>query len=331
MLSHAVLLLRELPRGREDVGDARSRFEGFRATYPGVRADLLVDQPPGSRQVDYDLLLEHPEGGTVALSWRADDAIPWSVEYADHWAANHVVTVNNHGLTVQQALLFLKLVSSQSPDLMTEMVDQALIAQAIDENPPSVNKEELQAAADEFRSADGLYSADGTHRWLEETGLSVTRFAELLRRVIQRRKLEERVTKDQIQPYFQAHRESFDTVQFFRVDTQNKAVARRLVESPRKKSLLLATHARLTGAEGGGLEGSLISRYARDLPSNLANAPPGKVVGPVAEGGGFWVAEVLQRQPARLDTQTHAAIRDQLFREWLAQRRHQATVRWHWT
>src|SRR5262249_52159125 len=161
-LSGAVSLLRGLPREREGMPEGRARLEHFRREYPGVRADLLVDQPPASRQVDYDLMLSHPEGGTLALSWRADGGVPWAVQYADHWAANYVLTVDAREVTIQQALLFLKLTGDREPDLMTELVDQQLIAMAIDADPPPVSDEELQRAADEFRRASRLLNAEST-------------------------------------------------------------------------------------------------------------------------------------------------------------------------
>jgi putative peptide maturation system protein len=280
--------------------------------------------------VDYDLLLEHPDGGTVALSWRADDATPWSVAYADHWAANYVLSVNDHAVTVQQVLLFLKLAGDEYPNLMTEVVDQTLIAQVMGESLPLVNGKERQAATDEFRNANHLCGADAMRRWLKDTGLSAARFEELVNRLIHRRKLEGRVTADRIQPCFEANRERYDTVRFFRVDTRHEAVAKRLIASARREGLLVATQTRLTNSEGRDLTGSLTSRYAFELPPKLANAAVGTVIGPIADGRAFWVAQVLERQPARLDAQTRAAISEQLFREWLAERRSQATVRWHW-
>jgi putative peptide maturation system protein len=330
MLARAVSLLRDLPRKREEVGAARRQFARFSAMYPKVQTDLLVDQPPGSPQVDYDLFLAHPDGGTVALSWQADDAMPWPVVHADHWAANYVMSVDNHHVTIQQALLFLKLASGTCPDLMTEMVEQTLIAQAIGENPPPVSEPELQAAADEFRRANLLDSAAATHRWLKETGLSLPRFEELLRRLIQREKLEEQITKERIEPYFRAHRKRFEFVRFCRVDTADQSLAKRLISPARKKGLLSIIGSVPAGMGDRDLTESLLSRYAFELPPALANAKVGKVIGPVAEGRGFWVAEALQRRPARLDAETTAIIRDQIFREWLAERHNQATVCWHW-
>jgi hypothetical protein len=50
----------------------------------------------------------------------------------------------------------------------------------------------------------------------------------------------------------------------------------------------------------------------------------------VSEVRRHWVAEVLNRRPAQFDAPTRAAVRDLLFGEWLAVRRAEATVRWHW-
>ncbi|HXI19701.1 MAG TPA: hypothetical protein VNH46_01365, partial [Gemmatimonadales bacterium] len=51
-------------------------------------------------------------------------------------------------------------------------------------------------------------------------------------------------------------------------------------------------------------------------------------------GGGVgpdtWVAEVLSRVPTPLDAPTRRAIQDHLFHQWLARRRKEATIRWHW-
>src|SRR5690348_16386675 len=330
MLARAARFLRELPHGRDDAEHVRAQFRSFKAAHPTFRVDLLVDQPPGSLNVDYDMLLGHPDGGTVALSWRPDNATPWSVMYADHWAANYVVTVNNHAFSVQDALLFLKLASGQYPDLMTEMVNHALVAQAIAEQPSRVTKKELQAAADEFRSLNHLDSTEATHRWLKETGLSLKRLEELLTQLVRRQKLEQQVVLAKlIREYFRTHRTEFDVLRFFQVSVEDKTMAEHLVKSSRKKGLLYVTHS-LMGKGRSGLTGSLMSRHIFELPCEFAKAAVGKILGPVREGNVWWIAEIMMREPARLDSHTRAAIRAELFQEWLTKRRSEAAVRWHW-
>jgi hypothetical protein len=92
-LRTAVDLVRDLSRDRKDTAASKARFADWRSAHPGVPARLSVDCRPGWPFVEFDVLLEHPDGGTVGLTWRPDDGSPWTVAYADHWASNFVVTV----------------------------------------------------------------------------------------------------------------------------------------------------------------------------------------------------------------------------------------------
>jgi putative peptide maturation system protein len=325
-----VAFLRELPRERVAVATARARLPAFRAAHPGLRIDLLVDQPPGSPRVDYDLFFGGADGSTIALNWRADAGLPWVVEYADHWAANFVVTVNRRDVTVQEALLFLQLAGQDRPGLMERLVEEKLVALALEADPPEVGDAEVQAAADRFRTAHRLHSAAATARWLEEAGLSRERFTELARAPAERRQLEERIAGDRIEPYFATHRPEFERVRCFRVDARSEAVAARLAAAAREPGLLDAAAALFPDLEDGETEAALRSEPAGSLPASLAAAAAGAIVGPEASGGRWWVAQVLSRRPAQLDEETRAVIRRRLFREWLARQREEAVVRWHW-
>jgi hypothetical protein len=74
----------------------------------------------------------------------------------------------------------------------------------------------------------------------------------------------------------------------------------------------------------------LESLMAHEVPAEVAAAEPGTVVGPVIAEPGCQLWEVLDRRPAVLDPPTRAVIQARLFRDWLAQRRAEAKVRWHW-
>jgi putative peptide maturation system protein len=329
-LVDAVLLLQELPRQRGERGLADSRLRHFRETHPDVRADLLVDDPPGSSRFDYDLLLGLPgDAGTLALSWRVDSGVPWNIEYADHWAANFVLTVDGLHVTIQQALSFLKFWAKHSPDLTTELVDQTLVAQAIAGDPPPVSELEILAAEEQFRMERGFGSLEAMNRWLQETGLSITAFEALVRQSIQRHKLQWRVTEPQVESYFQAHEKDLETVQFVLAETPNRDIALRLAGAAAHQNLLTAAGA-LAGGAGCVLTVSLSSKYTCDLPAELRAASDKAIIGPVTEASRHWLGQVLQRFPARLNEATRAAIRKLLFRQWLMERRERASLRWHW-
>ena len=329
-LANAAALLRELPRQRETLAEAYARLKDFRRACADIRADIYVHQAPGSARVDFDLLLGHPEGGTVALTWCADDGNPWAIQYTEHWAANYVLTVNQNHVTVQQALLTIKWAGRKYIDLMAELIDHSLIHEALEKDPFLVSEEELQTAANEFRIANQLHSADATRRWLSESGLSMDRFKDWVSWQVQADKLKERITAALVDPYFEAQKERFDTIHLFRVDTSREDLASSLAEAAREQGLLAVTQAWMLESGGERYKGSLVSRYAYELPPALQAAAPGEVIRPDTDGRRRSVIQVQSRVQARLDARTRAAIRDQLFREWLAQRRKEAKVSWHW-
>jgi hypothetical protein len=187
----------------------------------------------------------------------------------------------------------------------------------------------VQAAADRFRVAHRLHSAAATARWLERAGLSRERFTELARAQAERRKLEERIAGDQVEPYFQARGAEFERIGYFRVDTPSAALAVRLASAARERGLLAAA-ALVQASEADAIEGALRSDPAANLPARLAGAGEGAIVGPETAGARWWVAQVMARQAAQLDEETRAAIRRRLFRAWLTHQREEAEVRWHW-
>jgi len=333
-LGAAVALLRELPRGRGEVHEARRRVSAFRAANPPLGAELVVDQPPAAAGVEYDLLLDHPEGGTVALSWRTgDDGTPWLVDHSDHWASNYVVSVGEQHVTLEQALQALRLRRRQDPGLMEELLREAVITRALAEDPPDVAPDELQQAADDFRRANALFGAEETHRWLSAMGLTPERWRGMLRGGVQARKLRERVTSGLVEPWFAEHRADFDTVRYLRASFASEDVARQAAAEALMTGGLLPRLVALAGAGGAAADaaGAFGADPACELPPELGAAAPGEIVGPVAEGARHWIAEVLARTPASLDDErTRRAVQARVFQRWVEERCARDGVRWHW-
>ena len=331
-LGAAVALLRELPRGRAEVDEARRRLSAFRAANAPLRTDLVVDRPPASTAVDYDLLIEHPEGGTIAMSWRSDDGTPWLVDYSDHWAANYVVSVGEHHITIEQALQALRLRRRHEPGLMEELLREAVIARALAEDPPDVSAEELQLAADEFRSANRLFDAASTHRWLTAMGLSVESFRAMLRGGVQAMKLKERVTARQVERYVNEHHAALERVSYLRVSFASAAAAREAVDDAHAGGGLVAVVSWLSRYGGSAdARGTFATEAASDLAPVLAAAASGVIVGPVSDGARHWIAEVIRRTPATCDdAATRRVAQERLFQEWVDGECARAGVRWHW-
>ena len=326
-LADAADTLAALPRRRGAVDDARERVARLAAAHPAVRVDVAVQLAPASNEADYDLLLGHPDGGTLALTYRPDRGSPWFVDYADHWAANYVLTVGDLPLTVQQALTALQVRGAESPGLIESLIDDVLVEQEMERDRPEVTPDEAQAAVNAFRAARGLHSAAATHAWLARLGWSVELFQSLIENGVRARKLRERVTANDVEPYFHAHRRDFALVRLFRVETPTAHTAREIAERAAEQGLLGAVER----GGGGRVAGTLSTARAHELPPELADAPVGYIAGPALARGRHWVAEVLARDEVTLDdAATRSAVRDVLFRRWLDAQREGRAVRWHW-
>lgn len=330
-LSDALRFLKDLPRRREQEPTAWARLAAFRAAHPGLSADLVIDLPPGSEDVDFDLLLRQDDTGSVAIGWRPDRGDPWSVQYSEHWASNLVLSVNDVDLTIQDALLALRLGGGLISDLSKQLVDHCLIVAEILRRPPDISDEEAQGAADAFRLARGLGDSECTQRWLSESGLTLSRFEELIKTTLQLRKLKEGIPAQQARAFFEAHKEDFATVTLLRLQVPSDDVLPGLEGSLSNGEMV----ERLLSAcaDNPSLSVSIESGFAtyvlRSLPA-ATSAPEGSFVGPGRNGGEYWCGRILRRCAPAWDPRSLAFVREHLFEAWLAEERAKARIVWHW-
>ncbi|MGH9524288.1 MAG: TIGR04500 family putative peptide maturation system protein [Terriglobales bacterium] len=327
-LGEAVDLLRNLPRERHAVEHARERFRSFQSAHPSLRCDLVVDQPPASNEVDYDLLLGDGDGGTVALSWRQRDGLPWVVNYSDHWAANFVLTVNNLRTSIQSALLYLNGVLQRTPDMMRELENKLLIEEEILRNPPDVSSRELDDVVHAFLAGRGLDSPPLLEKWLQEMGLTMAAVRELLRYNARVRKFRHNIAGKNARSYFKAHHDDFAQLTVVKVETRTRAAAASLARKARASTLWEAVQG---AAPGVVTKATMSTAFVVDLPAGMRRSRAGELIGPEAAGDGFSLTRFARRRPPHWDDVTREKIETILFDEWLLRRRQQSEIRWYWT
>lgn len=325
-----VELLRQLPRERARVDEARRRVAVFRREHPGVSVELVTDASGGSSSVDHDLLIRDGQRGTLALSLAPDDGSPWSLQHAEHWAAQRVLTVDGRALTLHDALRLWQARAACGPGLMDELLDEALVADALEEDETEAGAAELQRAADAIRRRLGLHDRARTLEWLARHGLSPAGLEALARRELRRERWLDRLFAADGRAHFEAHPADFERVQAFVVRGQPAALEELARAARACESLWVATGERLRGGAAPPLEGTLERRFARDWPAPLRAAAPSHLVGPCREGDRAWLAQVLAREASRFDEEVRRSVRAALLERWLARARSAADVRWHW-
>lgn len=323
----AATVLRQLPRGLTESLGARQRLAELRAQHPQVKIDWVLVPRPGGHSV-CDILLTDASGHSLALTSQPETGVPFGIEHAEPLAASRVLTLDEDSTTIQDALLWLKAEGESAPVLADKLVHEALLARAVARAEVEVDERALQAEADAFRRAQGLHSAAATQSWLAQQGLSSAGFEAVIRARAQRRAFLTELCASRVEPYFEAHRASFDRVSLVRVDAACEADL-----SP----LLMGAGADLSErvvsvlrGEGGPVSARALRLFAHELPRDLCETELGVVQGAFAEGEGFWVAQLLRRDPAVLDASTQKAVQSRVIEAWLTEEQGKVRVRWHW-
>lgn len=324
----SIAFLRRARRTRDGIVATRRAFEALRRRCAPFRLELVVDSPPGTTVVDYDVLLTHGRETTM-LGWHRDEGRPWSVDYAEHWAADYVVTVDGRHVSIRDALVFLGEARGRDPGLARELIDQAILANEVERNPPNVTAKELAHSVEVFLIARGLGSHGALEQWLAEEGTNPVAWREWLAGGIRISKVKDRICRGRIVPYFRKHRAGLATVLVHRASAGDAELARELFQVARKTNLAEAIgEACWRGADVvGGLEVVRLDEVVgRSRP---ANATPGSLLGPMARDGRHLVVQVLKHRAAKLDADTRHVIRNRLVAEWVAEQRARASIEWH--
>ncbi|GAA2858827.1 hypothetical protein GCM10010517_17300 [Streptosporangium fragile] len=329
-LASAVQLLRSLPRSAEKAEDAREQVATWSADHPGLDAELVVDEPPGSLLVGYDLLLTHPEGGTVAISAQTEDGVPWLVDRATHWAAGQVVSVDGKDLSVQAALYALRALGVRDRTVHEQLVDYRILLSEIAEDRTPVTDTELQEAVDDFRRRRGLFTRERTLDWLAEVGLTEDAFAGHMETTARMNRVRRRFAGAPARAYLQSHIRDFCLTRAAWVTGRDGAVIGEIARADSAAELLRRAEHSVHGGTGR-LRLTMATALGSELPAPLRTAATGRVIGPVESEGGPLAGAVLRRFPPDPDDPAVlAAAAEAAYTTWLAGRRRAADIRWHW-
>ncbi|MFF5110552.1 TIGR04500 family putative peptide maturation system protein [Streptosporangium sp. NPDC000509] len=323
-LAAAVEVLRGLPRHRDAVPDARRTVAAWRTANPGCRAQLVVDERPGTPLVDYDLLIDHPDGGTVALTASAEDGVPWTVDHSTHWAASKVLRVDGVDLSVQTALLSMRAYGERNRALHDDLIDYCILSlETWEDEEPS--EDELQRASDDFRRRRGLHSRADTMRWLDQVGLTPEAYQNHLFALARMNRFTRRTQAESATAYFTDHAADFDRVSAVWAIGPEAVLG----ELAGQNDTIAALGAAVTRADGD-LTVQVADRVAAELPEPLRGAAEGMTVGPVAYRDAFLFGAVRRRRPAQPDDATLAAAGRAAFSAFMAERRAKAKIEWFW-
>jgi putative peptide maturation system protein len=336
-LPHVFDYLMGLSRDGVRPAEARARLRSLQEWHGETAMDLAWEEQTYDRSLHYDVLLQLPGEGTLSVSFSPDRAVPWPLRGAHRWSDADLLRVNSTVLKVDQAMACIDFIWDEAR-IVDRLVNVCLIQETLERDPIEISDADVQLAMDGFRRAHKLYTAQDTHRWMEQHGMSHEKLEEYVGDQVKVAKLRDRVTDGRVDAYFEGHRADFDRVSIARIEFPDESSAREAhaqIVGGAADFYAVAQARFLAPAERqGGSPHGLFDVVSRGkAPAELLEvfaADVGDVVGPLATDTGYALVRVLSISPACLDASTRGDVKQALFEEWLAERREQATIDWYW-
>ena len=241
------------------------------------------------------------------------------------------IEINRKSVSLRHLLRFAK--GSDESRFIRNAIDAVLIRQAALEARIDVTDEEVQQAADRFRTQRDLYDEKRTDRWLARNYISHAEWETVLEDEIIRLKLRDVLTTGKVEKYFAEQRLSFDAATISRIVVKEENVAKELraqiVEDDADFYSLARKHSiDLLTRPAGGYSGRVRrTEMEPTMEAAVFGTQPGRTVGPIKTYAGWELVKVEAIHLATLDDSLRETIKSLLFEDWLAGERLKAKIK----
>jgi parvulin-like peptidyl-prolyl isomerase len=210
---------------------------------------------------------------------------------------------------------------------LTELLVHAAMHQCVMQQAAALemaaSREEVQKAVDEWRYSRGLTSAGRTHHRLAEQGWTVADLETALEADLLADKLRSHLYTERGDAFFASRREMYARARLSRLIAPTEDLARewlvQMTDEGTAFAELACNHS--AGHTGRHTTADLGVVLRGRLPAAVADtvfaAAPGDIVGPIPGPAGYELYHVEEMFPPELDPATAAAVRSDLFADWL--------------
>ena len=230
------------------------------------------------------------------------------------------ITITNEEL-INQAKLNL-----QIPGLIQSILIRKLIAATAGEKNITVESEELQQAADDFRSESDLLSAQKTWSWLQKHSLSLENFEQLLKDNILAAKVAHELFDQEVEAFFVEHKLDYTQVAMYEVILDDLDLATEIFYALKEEEISLAEVARQYIQEPelrrmGGYKGLLCRHDLKPaISAAVFCASPPQVLQPIMVEDKVHLIFVEEAIKPQLNEELRSEIIWDLFNDWLEDR-----------
>lgn len=216
-------------------------------------------------------------------------------------------------------------ISCQLPTILEGVMTCKVIEHKAAEIGITVNTEDVQQAADNFRLTQRLRTIQDTQIWLQKHYLSLDDFEDLIHTNIVSKKLVEHLFGDRVEAWFYQHQLDYAGAAMYEVLLDDKDIAMELYCALREGEISFHEIARQYITEpslrrSGGYRG-IVNR--KELKSEVSRAVfasnPPEFIKPIITSTGIHLILVEEIIQPELDDQIRKQILGDLFSQWLKQ------------
>ncbi len=215
--------------------------------------------------------------------------------------------------------------SGQMPELVEDILTRQVIKDAVDQAGITIELEELQKVADQMRLMNNLRSADETWAWLEQRGMSLDDFEEVVYDTVSSGKLSAHLFADKIESYFYENQLDYAGVVMYEVVLDDQDLALELFYEIQEGDVSFydVAHEYIQDQELRRKLGYQGIMYRNDLKPEISAAVfaanPPEVLKPIVTAQGVHLILVEEILQGELDEQLRYQIISDLFSGWLKQ------------
>jgi parvulin-like peptidyl-prolyl isomerase len=222
----------------------------------------------------------------------------------------------------EEIIQFLK-ISGQIPAILEAFATRRVIDEAIKTTQLEVSVTDMQQAADVFRQTNKLLRAEDTMRWLDQQGLSLNEFEEMIKFALLSAKIPDKLFADQVEAHFVSHQLDYVQVALYEIIFDDVDLAMELFYGLQEGELnfhalahqyILDPELRRVGGYCGLVQRSQLKP---EISAAVFASKPPQTLKPILTSKGAHLILVEELIEPQLDKQLRDQIVSTLFAAWL--------------
>ena len=215
--------------------------------------------------------------------------------------------------------------SCKIPEIIEGIITRKIITATATNALISIEIEEIQKAADQFRLINQLNSADETWTWLQKYSLSLDDFEEWIYTNLLYDKLVQHLFADKVEPYFFEHQLDYAGAVIYEaiLDDEDLAIELFYALNEGETSFYEIVHQYIQDDQlrrSGGYRGIVRRQDLKpEISAAVFAAKPPQILQPIVTAKGVHLILVEEIIQPELDDKLRSQIVSDLFAEWLKQ------------